>query len=233
MQAHYVYIYIAVNIYNLNHIMVRIIGTIVVFVLCFNNASSQNYIYQQKDKLKAGVYKSYSEFKTNSPSISWDFTINPRTIGYGFLNASGYISGARIVMSKNKRKELGFIYGFCDGTNIYISESRSMSKLKKTSYFHRVEYLGKLVYFEDVFSSSTANGGTVRSLDRKYLIVSSGKVNSLKKSTMRGILSHNTDLLKEFNAERYKNGVLKEYLIKYCEEEIEIQKQLNEEMNSF
>lgn len=76
-------------------------------------------IYNCK-QFKKGFYKSYNEFIINSPSITYDFTIKHLSkhpndtldtrVDYTLLDSS---------------KHTGHVWGFCDGTDVYIKYNTS------------------------------------------------------------------------------------------------------------
>ena len=177
--------------------------------------NGQNYIYQQKDNLKAGIYRNFEEFQRNSPSVQWKYSITPKSIGYGMFNAGGTIDAALLEMEKTERKAFGNIYGFCDGKSIYIcTEYKSGIYLKKKTIFHKIEYLGKIVYYEDIYYAQTGNG-SVKQLSHKYMRIDHGTVYTLTKKVLKNLLKDSPKLLDEFENESNKNRVLKDYLIKY------------------
>ena len=196
----------------------RFLQLFILFLVTFYSSGQIN-INDQKDDLKKGIYRNFKEFKFNSPSIELNYQYAINTRGYGFLNSSGVVSYGRLIIEKTARKELGMVYGFCDGKNIYINiESSFGVDLKRNTSFNKVEYLGEYTYLEDVISNPSYNGSSTSSLSRKVIKLRNGYVSSLTKSSMRSILSNNTEMLKRFNGESNKKSVLKQYLIEYCEE---------------
>jgi len=178
---------------------------------------SQELIYKQKDKLKPGVYRNFEEFKTNSPSVEWKYYVKQTTSNYVTFSSSGTVIFGKLVMEKEERKSFGSIYGFCDGKNIFIIPNyKNGVILKRKTSFNKVVYLGRYVYYESFTSVNMGEYGSSKTLDRRFLNINNGDNYSLDKNSLRTVLSQDNDLLYQFENEKRKNKVLKEYLIKYC-----------------
>ena len=71
-------------------------------------------IYNCK-QFKKGFYKSYNEFIANSPSITYDFTITHLS-----KNLNDTLDTRVDYTLIDSSKRTGRIWGFCDGTDVYI-----------------------------------------------------------------------------------------------------------------
>lgn len=182
-------------------------------------AIGQDLIYQQKTKLKKGIYKTYEEFRANSPSIPLNVEYKETSLGYGFLNANGLIYFGKLQAKRLQRKNLTQVYGFCNGKDIYINpRTPEGSEVRRQNAFHKIVYLGQYSYFETIKYSTVYNGissSTTRSLSRNIISLRSGNVYELTKESLRKMLQSDLDLLEEFENEKHKKSVLVSYLIKY------------------
>jgi hypothetical protein len=178
---------------------------------------SQNLIINDT-VYKAGIYRTFEEFKYNNPSIDFNYGITTKNRGYGFLNAAGQVTYYRIMINKKLGKSIGNVFGFCDGKNVYINES--LPRLSPKTGFMRIEYFGKYCYYEDRFCTTVYTGnGTTQSceLDEKLININTGEVIRLSKKTLRELIANDTKLLNEFNEQSQKNKKLKEFAIRYIE----------------
>lgn len=171
-------------------------------------------------KLKAGIYRSFEEFKYNNPSLEFDYNIRTKERGYGFLNSEGWVQFYKIDMERKETRTIGSVFGFCDGRNVYINEDNP--DLQKNTEFAKVEFYGEFCYFEGVsYSYMTTGAGmgatATTSRTEKILSINTGKVTILSKSLIRKLLAIDKELLSEFNKEKKKRKKLKKYFIKYLE----------------
>ena len=194
--------------------MNRILLMTFLLIRCFTSQSQPSII--NDTILKTGIYKNFQEFKTNSPSIEFNYDILTKDEPYGFLGLSK-VAVYRIDIEKKKAVDIGEVFGFCDGKHIYINDDDRM--LNPKTNFRRIEYLGAYGYFESTFhsiSNYTGQGITIMTyLDKKVIDTNTGRVSILDKSTLRTIIADDKELLNEFNNASWKNKKLKDYLIKY------------------
>lgn len=183
-----------------------------------------NKIYNCK-QFKKGFYKSYNEFITNSPSITYDFTLKHLSkhpndtldtrVDYTLLDSS---------------KHTGHVWGFCDGRDVYIKYNTSTI----ASTFLKLN-VGRYPFFsfEDrssstvvllpgfglvgaaVTAATTANA--ISEASKPYsskdyslcLITDKGKLNKRPLiSDLKKLVSTQPELLKSFEEE---TGQLKKY----------------------
>lgn len=112
---------------------------------------SQNLIINDA-AYKAGIYRTFEEFKYNNPSIDFNYEVTTKNRGNGSLNAAGQVTYYRIMINKKLGKSIGEVFGFCDGKNVYINES--LPRLGPKTGFSKIEYFGKYCYFEDIICIS-------------------------------------------------------------------------------
>jgi len=120
------------------------------FILCVISqiCYSQNLITDENTVLKRGIYKTFDEFKTNTPSLDLSYEIK------GYVNAleSPYHDSIyNLKIEKNKTKEIGLVWGFCDGKNVYVNMSRDYFSGKKVfkpgSDFYKLLLVDRYCYF--------------------------------------------------------------------------------------
>ncbi|MCE2997674.1 MAG: hypothetical protein ACK5RG_11505 [Cyclobacteriaceae bacterium] len=186
-------------------------------------------------KLRYGIYRTFNEFKSNSPGITSGFTIS--------IDSGEFI---RRRLKDEKEKIIRRVYGFSDGLNIFLNAK----VYDQTNYFVPILALGKITYFEDFHgkANSVANhsgigtagafaggiiGGTVGGVIAYqhgvdvahrnpgwiiYMPDDDGYAYALSKKTLTSILKqYDINLLAEFNREKDQNDfdTLMKYLIEF------------------
>lgn len=191
---------------------------VMIFITTTIVIKSQNLIINDT-VLKAGIYRTFEEFKYNNPSVELNHKVTTIKRGYGFMNAAGKVTYYRIEVYRKDAKLIGNVFGFCDGENVYINEHSP--KIEPSVGFSKIIYFGKYCYYEGVSSSgrSMPNGATVsyQSLAEKIIDIHSGEVITLDDKNLREIIADDPELLKEFNKDSNKNKSLKDYIIRYME----------------
>lgn len=176
--------------------------------------------------LKAGIYRTFEEFKYNNPSVELNHKVTTTKRGYGFMNAAGKVTYYRIEVYRKDAKLIGNVFGFCDGENVYINEHSP--KIEPSVGFSKIEYFGKYCYYEGViystvtteWSNSAVNPSktvSYGSLAEKIIDIYSGEVITLNDKKLREIIADDPELLKEFNKDSNKKKSLKDYIIRYME----------------
>ena len=102
-------------------------------------AHSQILIINDSLNLKKGIYKTFEEFRYNSPPIPLDYEIV-------YINENI----ANLKIDKEKTKFYGAVWGFCDGKNVYINRDFNMSGkrvLNPDSQFNKILFIGRYCYF--------------------------------------------------------------------------------------
>lgn len=188
--------------------------------LLFTSSKKQNFIVDKDVVLKPGFYRNFEEFKNNSPSIEFNYSLTQTPKGYGFMNSAGEVMYYRVVIDKTKAKSIGKVFGFCTGKNVYLCMDEPI--LKPKTDFVKVNYLGRYCYFEqrgiDVVAGVGPTGYSSKTyLQMTALDINTGKFFTLYKNNVREILANDPDLLEDFKNEKKKNKALKDYLISYSE----------------
>ncbi|MBI3220825.1 MAG: hypothetical protein HYZ44_15020 [Bacteroidetes bacterium] len=186
-------------------------------------------------KLRYGIYRTFNEFKSNSPGITSGFTIS--------IDSGEFI---RRRLRDEKGKIIRRVYGFSDGLNIFLNAR----VYDQTNYFVPILALGKITYFEDFHGKANAIaahsgittagvwtggiiggvvGGTLAYAHGQdmahrnpgwiiYMPDDDGYAYVLSKKTLSSILKqYDLNLLAEFNREKNQNdfATLMKYLIEF------------------
>jgi hypothetical protein len=187
---------------------------------------SQNLIIEDTNTLKKGIYKTFEEFKNNSPSIPLEFEILSGKILYGGLNIHNDTL-YNLKVDKDKAQEIGLIWGFCDGKYAYINMQPTMKRSKTTgnnikvfkpySQFDKILFLGRYCYFNtgQIGSNSVYPQHWVCAID-----FNTGKEIYLDNSSLKELISKDKQLLEEFKNEKLfsdKDLVYYKYLSLYSQ----------------
>ncbi len=173
---------------------------------------------------KAGIYKTFDEFKNNSPSIAINYPIisknNILFTSWGREAITTYSIG----MPKEESRDLGSVYGFSDGMSFYVATNDLIfPNTVHKSIFYRIQALGKYPYLDIV---SGSNMGMVKedgsfdltktpSIDLAVLYFETGEIKKLTVNRLKEILVDKPQLLQKFKNQESKNDYLKVYLKEY------------------
>ena len=173
---------------------------------------------------KPGVYKDYEEFKNNSPSLKLDYQIISDEIKISEVTS---IKVYALAIPKKESREIGSVFGFCDGKRIFMVSTEGSvlpNDLHKFVFF-KVEYLGKYVVFDAVqnnteFTMSSEDGtmkmgGMNQTKKTLFFNFETGEITTLTKNSLKEILSDRPAMLEKFKKQANKNDYLKKYLIDY------------------
>jgi hypothetical protein len=166
-------------------------------------------------QLKKGLYKSFEEFQTNSPSEEGDLVIKNRS------------SAAQIYLLANRNElvlrdaagqehKVKNYWGFCDGKNIYIRDN-GLNKIEETGYYclyalHGIQpsrgYLNQ--------ADRTVNSISTPVVLKKVVYVVTGQVLDLSAYNLKKyILPQDSALLDEFRADKEKKDQLEYYIYRF------------------
>ena len=166
---------------------------------------------------KAGIYRTFEEFKNNNPSIVIDFISSTYKIErderkYGNIGNRKSIYAYGLNCDQRTSENIGYIFGFCDGKKIYItSETQQFPNYMS---FYEINYLNTFSYF-DFVSTDYLNSISLESLSCEVIDLKTGKFSKLTKSFIKKIISDNSELSRKFEFQDEKSKHLKEYLIDY------------------
>ena len=192
---------------------------LIVLFLGTVKAYAQYPIITDSEK-KPGIYRNYEEFKNNKPSLKLDYQIISKQIDFSEVSSIKVYS---LDIPKEESREIGDVFGFCDGKQIFMvsSEEDVLHKF----VFYKVEYLLKYAVFDAMASNieftMTGQGGAMEmggiNQSKKTMIVDfeTGIITTLTKGKLKEILSDKPQLLEKFKKQDNKNDYLKKYLIDY------------------
>ena len=176
---------------------------------CVLTTFSQSLITDDTIFLKKGIYKTFDEFRHNSPSIPMEYEVLWGKIMYGGLEGIYNDTLYNLKIDKTKAKQIGNVWGFCDGKNIYINMQASMKRSKVTgnsvkvfkpiSQFDKLFYLGRYCYFTT--GQYGGSGGVFPHHWVCALDFNTGKELFLDRVAMKKILEKDEELLQAYKDE--------------------------------
>jgi len=188
--------------------MKTVITAIVVFgfmASVFGQGDVSNDILLTSAK-RNGVYKTYSEFRTNAPSITGQFEVTRHRI--------------RLLNEKTGKYEnmKGDFWGACLNDTIFVFMMQPATQ--QSRHLYPLEFLGRYCYLSDSGTYAQMNGGGMytASYHTEYVVnINNGQLYKLDKKLMRAILEKDPELLAAFEEEETKVDVFKEYIIRINE----------------
>lgn len=171
---------------------------------------------QNKIAFDAGIYKTFEEFKYNNPSVKLNFDIVSKTQKIGLGKGAEEVTYYRLDFSRNKARNIGEIFGFSDGKNLYINSLGG-----KTGYgkdFVKVKMFSKYGYFESIGQSTIVAGSVVTTstfVEYKLIDMNTGEIITLNNKKLREVMADDKKLLEAFDNEPRKQTKLREYILKY------------------
>jgi hypothetical protein len=184
-------------------------------LVALSAAGQRTVLITDARQLKKGLYKSFEEFQTNSPSEEGDLVIKNRS------------SAAQIYLLANRNElvlrdaagqehKVKNYWGFCDGKNIYIRDN-GLNKIEETGYYclyalHGIQpsrgYLNQ--------ADMTVNSISTPVVLKKVVNVVTGQVLDLSAYNLKKyILPQDSALLDEFRADKEKKDQLEYYIYRF------------------
>ncbi len=183
---------------------------------------------------KPGIYKTFDEFKNNSPSVALNNTIITKNNILFTHWGKETINTYSLDMPKEESKALGNVYGFCDGFNFYVTNSDNTllaATLGKSTFytpvhksiFYKISGMGKYPYLDIPIGSnmsSVTTGGDfdlskAASIDLAVIYFETGEIKRLTVKLLKEILADKPALLEKFKKQESKYDYLKVYLKEY------------------
>jgi hypothetical protein len=175
-------------------------------------------------RYEKGVYKDFSEFVRNSPSITNDFQIIALS---GEKAIEKGVADFKLVMldSAVRRRDAKKFWGACDGESIYVNEMSYNGPFR----FRKILGLGRYGYFKGsdlapVVAGALiggAVGGIAVAASSPHVLyilnINNGKFYILDRTLLRVILKQDNELLTRYQAAERKNSdeVLLDYIKEY------------------
>lgn len=147
--------------HDINSLKMRFILFSIIVFFSFTSIHAQELIVDSGVVLKKGVYKTFEEFKYNSPSLDYSGEVVNHTVNYGLLGVGGSITQYELSKSFDDDYKTASIYGFCDGKSVYYNTNFSITS---KANFVKIGYLGRYCHLEYVaqgnaYTSPGMNGG--------------------------------------------------------------------------
>jgi hypothetical protein len=175
-------------------------------------------------RYEKGVYKDFSEFLHNSPSITNDFQLKTQS---GEKTIEKGVANFRLIMldSAVRRRDAKKFWGACDGESIYVNEMSYNGAFG----FRKILGLGRYCYFKGSNPAAVATGAVIGGAiggvamaaanpHIPYILnINNGKFYILDKTLLRMILKQDNELLTRYEAAERKSSdeVLVDYIKEY------------------
>ncbi len=150
-----------------------------------------------------GIYKSFTEFRTNSPSVK------------GNLQAAAFHIK---LFNDSTRQFENFpekFWGACIKDTVYIYTNQSV--LSQNPKIYPIEVIGRYCYSK-AYSSSTDYSQDLLTTSYKFeyiMSINNGQIYKLSKRFMRTLLEKDSDLLNRFEKEKSKSNTFMKYIQEY------------------
>jgi len=188
-----------------------------------------DYSYKEfpivKDSIKRpGIYRTFEEFRSNSPSEKLVGVVIAVDTKYrsSIFNDPYFFKSYKIDVSKEVGRDIGSVFGFCDGHRFYIARGALDSSRITNASFYEVSYIGRFCVYDAINYSSSINTlpnmPVMSSFPEKgvnIIEMITGESKVLNISRLKKIIADNTVLLEQFKKEENKSEQLKKYLIDY------------------
>ncbi|PSL49313.1 hypothetical protein CLV51_101644 [Chitinophaga niastensis] len=165
--------------------------------------------------LKKGLYKSFEEFQTNSPSEEGDLIIKNRSAA-----AQIYLLASRnelvIRDAGGQEHKIKNYWGFCDGQYIYIKDN-GLNKIQELGYYcmyelHVMQPSRGIVNQADM----TVNSINTPVQLKKVVNIVTGQILELSAYNLKKyILPQDSSLLDEFRVDKEKKDQLEYYIYRF------------------
>ena len=207
--------------------MMRFIVVLYLLIGLHSVGQSQDTLFYFSTIKVKGIYKTFEEFRKNAPSISFSNAIEyseEETVYEGNLPIAKFNCDSIVPCEKKTP-----IWGFCDGTTVYVSRS---STFDKKNVYDKVRYIGRYLYYQCSANNSghgtntgpgsssggyTMGGSRTNALLEKGVDINTGVTFELSIPKMTKILGDDKLLLAEFKKQNKKEHKLNYYLKKYAE----------------
>lgn len=200
----------------------------ILILMCLAGVSSgQQLITDVTVPMNPGIYRDFYEFKYNKPSIKiYDMIASPEDPDYSY----------GIIISKKDKKAIGLIYGYCDGSHVFLPTPVSLGNPAK---FGRVSYLGRYSLYWYTTSKSVpfpippAGSGQSVSIpvgtydEAIFVDMNTGEKRGLDRKSVESKIKDDPEIYDRFIADERSIENMAAYLIKYMtkhKEEIQVNK---------
>ncbi|MBK0403961.1 hypothetical protein I5M27_13280 [Adhaeribacter sp. BT258] len=199
--------------------MNKIFYVFFIVIFSWSATQAQHLITDANVALKPGIYRNFSEFKHNKPSIN--LPENHK------ISRSGPKSVSSKAVFRRRPLEKTEIYGFCDGKNIYVYP-RLADVSKKPATFNKITYLGRYATYAskskyEVPSASSASGTMPVTDKAEYALdMGMGQFIALTPEKVAKLIADDVELSAAFKKQSFKKKHLTDYIIRYAQKHPEI-----------
>ncbi|MET6999218.1 hypothetical protein [Chitinophaga defluvii] len=164
---------------------------------------------------KKGIYRSFREFQTNSPSEYGELVTKTRST-LAQLSLQAKRSTLKVINATGQEQKPKSYWGFSDGKDIYVKDN-GLNKLLITGYYclYEIPVLAPARSAIDP-ATMTINNTTTASNQKKVINIVSGEVYELTPYNLKKyILPQDPELLAEFNADKARKDQLEYYIRRF------------------
>lgn len=186
------------------------------------SAYGQHPLLEKEIQLKPGIYKNLQELQQNAPSVKLDSKIKSKNFNQTFI--SHKTVQYFLKMKKRKCKETGYIFGFCDGRQVYITSAQPGPFSAKTP-FYALELHGRYNFVarkEDghptLVPIPVAGGGMGMSPGSTNMVnfyifdMNTAEFLSVTKNSIKKELSPYPELLNRYKEDKKRKGKTERYI---------------------
>jgi hypothetical protein len=219
--------------------MLKIYALMATLCCAFSQADSQTVPrILTSTEYKKGIYRTYSEFLQNSPSIQGEFSYATRSSDRK-IERDVAVYYLKLPDSAMRARDMRRLWGFCDGRNIFVNEARVFN-IKETAArdfgnnqrpkFRKFQHIGRYSYLfalpADNPTVAATPGGVLflpdvaRMIDEEepfILNINNGRFFLLNKTSLTKILQKDKALLEEYNLaeKRRRESTFVDFIEKY------------------
>ena len=210
--------------------------SVLILLTLIQKGIGQDTLIIETSNYKPGIYRSFNEFKYNSPSIPFTYSIKENLRRYGKLNMGGKHIEYLLEIDQKEADSIFMkydkIWGFSNGKDIFVCPAYySEERIMQHTGFQKITYFGLFCYFEEVSVEfySGAQTGYENVLKGKTIYLNTGEMFTLTKTVLKKILADDIPLSKEFRTiskeskyeqAKYQRIQNKQIIIKYNERNI-------------
>ncbi|MDY8136602.1 hypothetical protein [Aquimarina sp. 2201CG5-10] len=160
------------------------------FIIGIVSGNAQDFLVDiPRSGLKKGIYKNFEEFKNNSPSIELDYNVLKTEKKTAGIFAKEMTDFYYLDINKKSAKEIGRVFGFSDGKNIYINEFNP--KLRSDVLFMKIGFIGNYCIFE----YKSFNEPNSLLYKNKVIDMKTGKIKAVSRQVLEEISSNSKETL--------------------------------------
>lgn len=192
------------------------------------SAYGQYPLLEKENQFKPGIYKNLKELQENAPSVQLNSDTNIKSKKHTETFSRHESVQYFLKMKKRKYKEIGFIFGFCDGKQVYISSAQPERFWARKPFYAlelqgRYNFIAKREYGDSFMMTPTpvAGGGMAmtpsgggRTVNFYMFDMNTGEFLPVSKKSLKKELVQYPDLLNQYKDDKNRNGKTARYIKK-------------------